>query len=119
MKADYIIAADINDSPCVTYKKEAIKTRRIKNITNENIVVVIKEIESWYIAGLDESGMSKLGLFYDQKTDDLNKEQFNRLIPNKFISKIEFMQEILKYFKIKTAAMNNKSFNYFLWKFHI
>ena len=33
-------------------------------------------------------------------TDDLTKEDFNRLIPGKFDSRIDFMFEILKYFSI-------------------
>ncbi|OGW18585.1 MAG: hypothetical protein A3G93_11920 [Nitrospinae bacterium RIFCSPLOWO2_12_FULL_45_22] len=39
---------------------------------------------------------------------------FNRLIPNKFDSRIDFMLEILKYFSMGIAKQKNKSFSYFL-----
>jgi len=50
MGADYIFVADINNSPCITAKKERIQSI-YKKIDNDKIIVVIKEIESWYLAG--------------------------------------------------------------------
>jgi hypothetical protein len=120
MKANYIIVTDINKSPCVTHRKGILIERKIKNrrVTNENIMVVIKEIESWYLAGLPPTNLQKLKINYREKnTDSLTKEKFDRLIPGKFISRIDFMQEILKYFQIETAKQNNKSFHYFMEKF--
>jgi hypothetical protein len=79
---------------------------------------VIKEIESWYLAGLTAKDLEKLNIDYKKKkTDNLTKEQFNRLIPKKFISRIDFMQEVLKHFHLETAKQNNQSFKYFLEKY--
>ena len=118
MKADYIVAADINHSPCVTQKKEALLSKKFKHINIDNIIIVIKEIESWYLAGLNESSRRELGIkSHKANIDELTKEQFDSLIPDKFNSRIVFMQEILKYFEIKTAAGNNKSFAYFTGKY--
>ena len=120
MQADYIVAADIDLSPCITQKKEAIINKRIKNIDKDKIIVIIKEIESWYMAGLEEKSKKEMGIKHnDSTTDGLTKEQFNQTIPKKFISRIDFMQEILKYFKLKTAIKNNKSFAYFIDKFQV
>ncbi len=121
MMADYIIMADINRSPCVTRKKEVVAYKKIrgKRVNKENIMVVIKEIESWYLGGLDPASLKDLGIKYGKKTDDLTKKQFNRLMPGKFISRIDFMQEILKYFKLETAKQNNRSFHYFVKRFKI
>ena len=52
MGADYIYLTDINNSPCITAKKEETHSK-YKNIDNDKMIVVIKEIESWYLAGLD------------------------------------------------------------------
>ncbi|MFC2155042.1 hypothetical protein ACFLRB_00940 [Acidobacteriota bacterium] len=118
MNADYIVAADINHSPCVTQKKGTLISKKIRNVEKDKLIVVIKEIESWYMAGLEEKSKEKIGIKHgESSTNDLSKEYFNRLMPKKYISRIEFMQEILKYFKKKTAVKNNKSFAYFLEKY--
>ncbi len=116
MKADYIILTDINHSPCVTQRKNLLKTKKIKSrlVEDDNIFVVIKEIESWYLAGLDKETHKKLGISYSEKrTDSLTKERFDGLMSNKYVSRIDFMQEILENFQLETAKQKNKSFNYF------
>lgn len=120
MKADFFIITDINHSPCITHRKEGLKERKIKYkaVNKEKIIVAIKEIESWYLAGLSAKGLEKLNIDYKKKrTDNLTKEQFDRLIPGKFISRIDFMQEVLKHFHLETAKQNNQSFKYFLEKY--
>jgi len=116
---DYIFISDINDSPCITHKKEKIK-KTIKNIDEEKIVVVIKEIESWYLAGLGENEAKELDIPIAKisTTNNLTKEDFNRLIPNRYKkSVIDFRKEILKRFSIEKAKERNKSFKYFIEKF--
>jgi hypothetical protein len=120
MKAHYMILTDIDHSPCVTHRKKLLKTKKIKNrlVGDDRIIVVIKEIESWYLAGLDQAALKKLGISYrDKGTNTLTKEQFDRLISAKYISRIDFMQEILENFRMETAKQNNKSFSYFISKF--
>lgn len=113
MNADCIYATDINDLPCVTAKKQRIQ-QRIGNIDKKNIIVVIKEIESWFLAGLSEEHMKRLEIhsFKNKTTDNVTKEQFNSLIPDAFDSRIDFMSEILKLFSIETARKRNVSFRY-------
>ena len=117
MGADYIIVADINDAPCVTERKEKIKRRFGADIIDEKIVLTIREIESWYLAGLTNSKCEKLKLRNIPNTDNMTKENFNSLIPKKFSSRIDFMVEILKCFSIPTAKKKNKSFSYFYKKY--
>lgn len=117
MGAEYIYVVDINNSPCVTAKKEEIR-KKLKNIDEEKIIVVIKEIESWYLAGLDNKEVKNFGIrrtFYN--TDNVTKEKFNSLIPPRFSSRIDFMLEILKKFSIETAKQKNESFKYFIEKY--
>jgi hypothetical protein len=122
MKADYMILTDINHSPCVTQRKNLLKTKKIKSrlVEDDKIIVVIKEIESWYLAGLERETLKKLGISYSEKrTDSLTKERFDRLISDKYVSRIDFMQEILENFQVETAKQKNKSFNYFITKSNI
>jgi hypothetical protein len=116
MKADYIYVNDINKATCVTGKKQQIKDK-LRNVEREKIAVVVKEIESWYLAGLSDTHSKKLKINRVLSTDDISKEQFNNLIPKKFGSRIDFILEILKYFSIKIAMQKNTSFRYFIEKY--
>ena len=117
MGADYIIVADINDAPCVTERKEKTKRRFGTDIIDEKIVLTIREIESWYLAGLTDYRCEKLRLRNIPNTDNMTKEKFNSLIPKNFSSRIDFMVEILTYFSMPTARKKNKSFSYFHKKY--
>jgi len=117
MGAEYIFVADINHSPCVTAKKENIRSE-LRNIDEERIIVVIKEIESWYLAGLDNTRSKKFKVRAFKTTDDITKEKFNSLIPKKFDSRIDFMLEILKNFSIEIAKQKNRSFRYCIEKYN-
>lgn len=112
---DYIVVADIDQEPCVTSKKQRILDR-FRPIDGGRIRVVVKEIESWYLAGLDEEACARLGLPDMAATDAVTKEDFNVLIPERFDSRIDFMMEILKYFSMRIALKKNRSFAYFTFK---
>jgi len=78
------------------------------------VVVVIAEIESWYLAGLGKDEAIRLGLSHTpDRTDRVTKEAFNALIP-KGISRIGFMQGVLDSFDISLAKRRNRSFRYFM-----
>lgn len=115
MGADYLYVADINDNPCVTMKKQKVK-EKLPDIENNKVVIVIREIESWYLAGLDKTKTGHFRIHFHPTTDDVSKEQFNALIPNRFDSRVDFMVEILNHFSIETAKRRNKSFAYFINK---
>ena len=114
MRADYIYVADIDDVPCIRAKKQGMQDK-LKDIDEENIAEVIKEVESWYLAGLDDADRN-LRIRTLSNTDNITKEQFNSMIPKTFYSRIDFMLEILKYFSIQMAKRKNKSFRYFMKK---
>jgi hypothetical protein len=79
--------------------------------------VVVKEIE-WYLAGLDDERRRELDIPTNRHrhTDDLTKEQFESLMPMKFDSIIDFMNEILNRFDVDTAKGRNRSFGYLMDK---
>jgi hypothetical protein len=113
--ADYIFVTDM-DTPCVTARKEEIQ-KRFRGIDDDKIMVVKKEIESWYLAVLDDNKCRDFEIPSFRDTEGVTKEQFNGLVPARFDSDIDFMQQILNSFEIETAKQKNGSFRYFAEKY--
>lgn len=102
---------------CISEIKKDIKVD-YPHIDESRIVLVIRMIESWYLAGLDDDGLKRIGIEeVIVTTDDIGKGKFKQLKPDRFSSKIDFMIEILKNFSINTAVHKNKSFRYFHHKY--
>ncbi len=117
MGADYLFFADINDAPCITGKKSKI-IKSCKEISPNRVLIVIREIEGWYLAGLSDEDCIKLKIKCFSNTDNITKEEFNKLIPKKFsYSRINFLIEILNHFSIDEARRKNRSFEYFYNKY--
>lgn len=116
MGADYVLLGDINDHSDEDAKKREL-VHTFGKADKKKIVVVVKEIESWYLAGLDEENSKKLGIPYLDNTDHITKEQFNNMRPGNFDSEIDFMVEIIKHFSIETAVKKNKSFRGFIERY--
>ncbi|KYK33412.1 MAG: hypothetical protein HXS48_25745 [Theionarchaea archaeon] len=81
MNADYIYTADINEAPCITFKKEDVIQK--SGIEEDKIIIVVKEVEGWYLAGLSAENSKRLGISEIKDTNKTTKEDFNRLIPKK------------------------------------
>lgn len=118
MNNDYIFVADIDTERSVRDKKQILYSH-FSHIDGGSIVVVIKEIESWYYAGLSGESAQSLSVPDLLFTDDLTKEDFNSLIPSKYDSRIDFMFEILKYFSPDVAEKKNHSFKFFINRYHL
>jgi len=118
MNNDYIFVADIDTERSVRDKKQLLYFH-FNNIAGHSIVIVIKEIESWYYAGLSATAAHDIGVENLTSTDDLFKEDFNQLMPRHFDSRIDFMFEILKSFSLETAVVKNRSFNFFVERYHL
>lgn len=114
---EYIIFSDLDTARCVTEKKESLIKTNTPKADPAKIAIVKLEIESWYLAGLKYSDARKLQLPPRANTEDISKELFNQNMTNKFSSRIDFMQEILKYFNANTAKKQNDSFRYMWHKF--
>ncbi|MBN1508993.1 MAG: hypothetical protein JW955_19255 [Sedimentisphaerales bacterium] len=115
-KANCLFLVDINTHPCVSARKQGLLDTYGKRIDPSWIVVVVSEIESWYLAGLDDEHALELGLSPVHHTDRLTKEQFAGMVPRRLDSVAAFMNEILKSFRIETAKTRNRSFCYFMDK---
>ena len=114
--ADYLLFGDIDERPCVTSTKETI-TNRFAGLTWDRIVVVRREIEAWYLAGLDEASLCDLGLDRVRNVDEVTKEQFDRIVGGK-VNHTSTMVEILKRYDVEVARQRSLSFRYF-WQKHV
>ena len=119
MGEDYILLCDLDELPCVTSKKESMK-KSMKSalplpIPDDRIAVVVKEIESWYLAGLDEEGCQALDIDRVNRPDEVVKEEFDALVGGK-INHTDTMIEILKLYKLSVALRRSPSFGYFARK---
>ena len=113
---DYIYMEDINHVPSIEAKKGKI-IEKIENVDKEKIVIVVKEIESWYLAGLNDNVCKQLRIPSLRETDNVFKEHLINMKPKRFTSTIDFMWEILKCFDAETAKRKNESFRYFCGKY--
>lgn len=115
MPADYLFVTDINSAPCISAKKQAVQ-RTYNSVEDANTLIVVEEIESWYLAGLDHHACRRFGIEFIGRTDHVSKESFNRLLSREYDSKINLMIEILNNFSIDTARQGNRSFDYLIRK---
>ncbi len=111
MKADHLFIADADMAPCATAKEERLGMKH-DYLEQDKTIVVVKEIEGWYLAGLNKATSDRLRVPFVPKTDNLAKQDFDRGIPKKFDSRLDFMLEILNSFSVDTAKKRNKSFAY-------
>jgi hypothetical protein len=116
--ADYIFITDIDNSPCITEKKDRIISS-YKELESHKVTIVIKEIEGWYLAGIDPGTQKK---FLKKKklgnTDSICKEDFVNMLL-KTDREINCRIEITRTFSIEKAMQNNTSFKYFCEKYLI
>ncbi|HCZ06690.1 MAG TPA: hypothetical protein DHV12_06115 [Thermotogae bacterium] len=112
---DYVYVTDMDDSPCVTAKKRQVQNE-FPEIDPQRIAIVIREIESWYLAGLslNKARELKLGKL-PKNTDGVTKEHLSSMIPRNS-SRVNFMIGLLDNFSLETAKRRNKSFKYFFEK---
>lgn len=126
MNFNYLFLTDLDFDSCYPEKKRFIISR-IPILRNEKILVVIKEMESWMIAGIIKDILYDL----DSKKDivkslgihkrsfcsnDFTKEDFNKLVP-RYSSKRLFVMNLFDFYDIKIAMERNSSFKYFYEKY--
>jgi hypothetical protein len=114
---DFFCLVDFNSSPCVTERKQQAK-HKLGDVDAPRILVVKTEIESWYIAGVNENCCRRLKIPLLDATDNIAKEHFEHLLEqSKLGCTISCMVEMLKNYDIGIAKSKNSSFNYFYHKF--
>ncbi len=115
---ELLLVADIDKAPGVTAKKR-ILMERFGVVQPSEIMVIIQEIESWYLAGLETLDAYRLGTHPVLSTDQVTKEIFNTTIPPQYTSRIAYMLEILSRFSIPSACRKNRSFHHFMDRYYL
>ncbi len=118
---DYIFVTDMEKMQCIPGKKQEKMTEFNSIDDKSKIMIAIRKIESWYTAGISDDRYRELGLTPPMDTSKSGKGLFKQILEkrkleNKLISKIDFMEEILKNFDIEIAKQRNTSFKYFVDK---
>ena len=109
---DYIFTCDIDYISSVGQKKKVIRSK-FELVESEKIAVVIKEIESWYMAGVPDTFSLQNGIRIMKDTNNLTKEDFNQVYHGSYHSRIDFMIEILKVYSHELAVKKNISYKFF------
>jgi hypothetical protein len=113
-QADFLCLADINSLPCVTAKKQHIKEHKIGAVDDNRIIVIKMEIESWYLAGLNEKCCKGLRIPICATTDTIDKKKFGQLLlGSKLGYTINCMIEMLNNYDLNMAKSKNNTFKYF------
>lgn len=116
MQANYLYVTDNDLTPCITERKRKEK-RKIATLEEDKILVVVEEIESWYIAGIDKKSAEKMKVSLPDSTEKITKEKFRALKPKRFQTQLDFMLYLLNNYSIESAKKRNKSFKYFFEKY--
>ena len=113
---DYIFVADIDLFGNIDAKKKQL-IKSYENLNMDKIVIVIKEIESWYLAGLNLDYIKKNDIMIKNNTNDIVKESFDNILKKsrlKRMSRSSWMIEIIENYNLDIAINNNDSLNYFI-----
>jgi hypothetical protein len=111
---DILYVRDLDSAPSVKIKKEEIQACYEHAIPDPSIIVVVMEIESWYLAGPPAPLLKSFGIILpDGSTDTLTKEEFYLLIPPR-MARTQFMNELLAHYDFEWAMRRNASFEYFM-----
>lgn len=111
---NYLFFSDLDDNPCILGKKTKV-CAEFSELDADHIVVVAKEIESWYAAGINNVSSKKPRVSILRDTNRLCKEEFAKLCPPKQ-RLIEYKLDIMANFSIETAKNRNRSFKYLMDK---
>ncbi len=117
MGADYIFVCD-KDKDCISLSKQKYLDR-YSELEEEKMIIVEKEIESWYLAIINSGFKTKYKISEFTNTNSLTKEEYISIMPKAFSSKIDFMIESLKHIDICLGITKNRSLNYFVLKYQI
>lgn len=113
MNGKIIFIAD-KDEITIEQKRELILSE-YSELEESELEVVVKEIESWYLAGLVETSDIKLSKSLPSNTDNISKEQFCMYFER--LNCLEAKIFILENFDSNLACDKNSSFKDFIFKY--
>lgn len=107
----FLFFADANGCPCPTVRKERL-IERFPNLPQDRIIVVVRMIEGWYLAGLDGEACEELGCNELRDTNSVDKSGFEAALGEP--PTIDLMEHVLEHHDRNVARRKNASFAYFL-----
>jgi len=109
--ASLIFFRDLDNAPCISSRIDSFHSH-FPFIDRDQILVVCKAIESWYVSGVDQIAGIPLNIKNFNKID---KQQFLQRIPKKYNgTALEFQLEILGNYSLDNAQGRNASLRYCL-----
>ncbi len=116
-KHEYLFLSDLDSKnhPCITSMKND-RCDEYGALDYSKIIIVQEEIESWYLAGVDNSFDKFKDWIIPSTTEGIEKEDFDELCGISFDSKKDCLMEIARYYDFNLAVERNDSFKYFLNK---
>lgn len=111
----YLFLSDLDSRthPCMTSMKKE-RFDKYDGLDCSKIIIVKEEIESWYLAGIDNSFDKFKKWEIPDSTDEIEKEDFDKMYKLSFDSKDDCLMEIARHYDINLAIERNDSFKYFL-----
>lgn len=113
---NYIFTADKDENNTLNAKRNIILDK-YDFVEEAAIIIVVTEIESWFLAGLSDEMIDNFQMEPFESTEEITKEEFNTMYHKRFRSRIDFMYELMKVYSIDCALEKNRSFRYFWEKF--
>lgn len=112
---EYLFLSDLDSRthPCITSMKQE-RFNKYDALDCSKIIIVKEEIESWFLAGVDNSLDEFKGWKIPFQTEGIDKEDFDKICKVSFDSKNDCLKEIAKVYNFDLAMERNTSFKYFL-----
>lgn len=118
---DYVLLSDLDRHtyPCITSRKNKRIDELDGEITSDKIIIVVEELESWCLAGIDTTIDEYTDFVIPESTDDITKEDFDKILSNTSFNKNKLFNYLSFNFSVDLAIERNKSFKYFMKKYCI
>lgn len=112
--SDVFILADRNPSPCITAAKQRMKGVFQEAQVEDYVVIVVPEIEAWYLAGMSDAFAAQYQIGLPPNVDAVDKNRFEELCQHSaFDSSSDMRLEALRHYSVELAKQRSASFLYF------
>ena len=118
---DYVLLSDLDSHtyPCITSRKDQRIEELDCEITPDKIIIVVEELESWCLAGIDTNIGEYSDFVIPENTDNITKEDFDEILSKTSFNKNKLFNYLSFNFNPDLAVKRNKSFKYFLEKYGV
>jgi hypothetical protein len=108
---DYFFLADLDQNECLIRKREAV-CERMRAVNLRQVVIVEREIESWYASGVDANTAKKIGFKLPRDSGSFSKEHLLRCVGKKFSTATDIRLALLDSYSLQRARLRSTSLSY-------